>query len=163
MRVLMFWLALALLPVVALLWQHEVALSLPGSSVASEPASAPEDLLVLELGGRSPVLEIPSALDAAASRGGPPGGHPEPVAARPRARPGAGVGPGEAPASLQRPEGGWVVVAEGETLYRIAQRELGDGSRWREIAQHNGIRPGQEGLVRAGRRLRIPARTRPGR
>lgn len=45
------------------------------------------------------------------------------------------------------------VVAKGDTLYSIAARELGKGTRWKEIADLNGIGP--DGLV-AGRTLRLP-------
>ncbi len=45
------------------------------------------------------------------------------------------------------------VVVKGDTLYSIAARELGKGTRWKEIAELNGIGP--DGLV-AGRTLRLP-------
>ncbi|MBM4105579.1 MAG: LysM peptidoglycan-binding domain-containing protein [Phycisphaerae bacterium] len=47
-----------------------------------------------------------------------------------------------------------VTVSEGDTLYSIAQAELGSGARWREIADANpGIDPGS---LRVGDRLVLP-------
>ena len=46
------------------------------------------------------------------------------------------------------------VVQKGDTLYGIAQRWLGDGNRWREIAAANpGITPGN---LQPGQTLRLP-------
>jgi nucleoid-associated protein YgaU len=47
------------------------------------------------------------------------------------------------------------VVVRGETLWRIAVRAYGDGTRWRQIAAANGL-PGS--LVRAGQALTLPPR-----
>jgi nucleoid-associated protein YgaU len=174
MRLLLLWLALAMLPVAALLWQHEVSLS----SRAAKPERAEtrdEDLLVLEIGGNSPVLEVPTARDPARNRQKPAAHAQETPAEKreqaprererraatlpsPRAQPqGDPPGPGR-PVAPERT----VVVGEGETLYGIAVKELGDGSRWREIARKNGIPEGQEGAVQAGRRLQLPPPRRPG-
>lgn len=47
-----------------------------------------------------------------------------------------------------------VTVSEGDTLYSIAQAELGSGARWREIADANpGIDPGS---LRVGDQLVLP-------
>ena len=48
-----------------------------------------------------------------------------------------------------------VVVGDGDSLWRIAARELGDGKRWKEIATLNGIVDGDD--LKAGARLRLPA------
>ncbi len=48
------------------------------------------------------------------------------------------------------------VVAEGETLFTIAQRYYGDGSKWRYLAEHNAAAVKENGHVWAGTRLRIP-------
>lgn len=43
------------------------------------------------------------------------------------------------------------VVRQGDTLWTIAKRELGDGSKWKSIAQKNGIR--DIGELQNGQRL----------
>lgn len=64
----------------------------------------------------------------------------------------------------RRAEGGsegWgrrYTVVEGDTLWRIAQRELGDGGRWREILSANSdVIPG-DGGVTVGMQIRLPGR-----
>lgn len=56
---------------------------------------------------------------------------------------------------------GWgrrYTVVEGDTLWRIAQRELGDGGRWREILNANtDVIPG-DGGVTVGMQIRLPGR-----
>ena len=51
-------------------------------------------------------------------------------------------------------KGGSYTVRKGDTLYAIAQRELGNRSRWKEIAALNG---GSESLA-PGTTLKLPAR-----
>lgn len=51
------------------------------------------------------------------------------------------------------------VVREGESLWRIAEVECGDGNRWREIATLNGI--GDADSIRAGTKLRLPGAAAP--
>lgn len=48
------------------------------------------------------------------------------------------------------------VVAQGETLYKIAQRYYGSGARWPEILEANRDVLKNENSVRAGMELRIP-------
>lgn len=45
-------------------------------------------------------------------------------------------------------------VLAGESLWSIAQAELGDGKRWREIAALNGLRSPYK--IRVGMRLLLP-------
>lgn len=47
-------------------------------------------------------------------------------------------------------------VTKDESLYKIAARYLGNGNRWREIADANGGKVGSDGSVRAGVTLVIP-------
>lgn len=54
----------------------------------------------------------------------------------------------------------WHTVSEGETLYAIAERYLGNGSRWPELARLNSSRVSDEGGVRTGVRLRLPGSSR---
>lgn len=61
---------------------------------------------------------------------------------------------GEAPCGNAPPaEGRTYVVKQGDTLYAIARRELGQAGRWKEIAQLNGI--DGNGLI-AGKRIKLP-------
>ncbi len=62
--------------------------------------------------------------------------------------------PATAPASP--PAGRTHVVAQGETLYKIAQRYYGSGGRWPEILQANRDQLKNENSVRPGMTLRIP-------
>ena len=48
------------------------------------------------------------------------------------------------------------VVTAGESLYKIAQRYYGNGTRWPEILEANRDRLKNEGAVRVGMELRIP-------
>lgn len=50
-------------------------------------------------------------------------------------------------------------VVEGDNLYRIAQKYLGDGNRWRRIADANPGKVDNDGQVRAGVTLTIPGTT----
>ena len=61
--------------------------------------------------------------------------------------------PAAAPAA---PAGRRHVVAQGETLYKIAQRYYGSGARWPEILEANRGVLKNENSVRAGMELRIP-------
>lgn len=45
-------------------------------------------------------------------------------------------------------------VRRGDTLWRIAEKQLGSGTRWREIASANGI--SNPSRLRVGARLSIP-------
>lgn len=68
----------------------------------------------------------------AKARPAKPAGQPEPDRAEPRSH----------------------TVAAGETLYAIAQRYYGDGSRWPEIAEASGVRDPRK--LQVGQKLTIP-------
>lgn len=68
---------------------------------------------------------------------------------RPRTKRGE---PRALPASAPRGAGVYV-VAQGDTLYRIASRKLGKGSRYKEIMAINDLASAR---VRVGQRLRLP-------
>ena len=83
----------------------------------------------------------------------PLGASPAAVAARPPA-------PVRGPAATATPPkaaaGRTHVVAQGETLYKIAQRYYGSGARWPEILEANRNLLKNENSVRPGMELRIP-------
>lgn len=83
-----------------------------------------------------------AVLDASANR--------QPQPPTPRSNPRRDTLQQPAPAAQR----GGVVVQPGETLSAIAQRELGDPNRWREIAQANGISDPRR--LQAGQSLVIP-------
>jgi LysM repeat protein len=60
----------------------------------------------------------------------------------------------ETATDAQAPQGGAYTVQRGDSLSKIAQRELGDPNRWREIAQANGIR--DPNMIQPGQRLVMP-------
>jgi nucleoid-associated protein YgaU len=68
----------------------------------------------------------------------------------PAPNPGPGTGTGTGP----RPADRTYEVRAGDTLWMIASRELGDGNRWREIAQLNNV--SDPNALRPGLRLRLP-------
>jgi nucleoid-associated protein YgaU len=60
--------------------------------------------------------------------------------------------PAPMPPATEQPKFGTVKVAEGDTLYRIAKRVYGDGSRWNEIAALNNLGDGKS--LKPGRELK---------
>ncbi|MBA7658163.1 hypothetical protein ES703_66111 [subsurface metagenome] len=52
----------------------------------------------------------------------------------------------------------WYVVREDDSLWRIAADQLGDGSRYKEIAELNADIVDDEDFVPVGMRLKMPAR-----
>jgi len=72
--------------------------------------------------------------------------------------------PPGAPGEQRATDGGWWTVQRHDSLWTIAERTLGDGHRWREIATRNIGRPQPDGgglrrgdtLIRPGWRLELP-------
>jgi nucleoid-associated protein YgaU len=55
-------------------------------------------------------------------------------------------------------QAGWYVVREGDSLWRIAAQQLGDGSRYIQIAKLNADILEDEDYLTVGMRLKVPAR-----
>lgn len=49
-----------------------------------------------------------------------------------------------------------VTIKSGDTLMKIAKRELGDGSRWKEIQKLNGLTDAQLKTLKIGSVLKLP-------
>lgn len=104
---------------------------------------------------------VGEAMESIASGNGPPPSviltdnslSPPPLTETPTVSPGGSPGRGQA-------EGEFVLynVKEGDTLWSIASRHLGDGKRFKEIADLNRDRMGKDGVLRAGASIRLPAR-----
>src|SRR6188508_2432804 len=94
--------------------------SVAGSCRKEPPAPPDPNRLVLELGGQGERLA-----DALAKLRGEPHKAPQPDEQKP-----------EAPKPDAPPR--HVRLERGETVYALAQRELGDSKRWKEILEFNG-------------------------
>lgn len=57
-------------------------------------------------------------------------------------------------ACLLEASAGAITVRSGDTLYKIASRELGDGNRWKELAQLNGLT--ESSRLNVGQVLKLP-------
>jgi len=55
-------------------------------------------------------------------------------------------------------QGGWYNVREGDSLWKIAAEQLGNGSRYTEISELNADILDDEDFIPVGLRLRLPAR-----
>jgi nucleoid-associated protein YgaU len=115
---------------------------------AAEPAPAAE---APAAAAPEPAAETPAAAEAAPApvvEAAPADAAPEPapaeVAAETPAEPAA---PAEAAARVY-------VVQPGDTLWAIAASQLGDGGRWLEVAEANGL--AQPYNIDVGQELRIP-------
>ncbi len=124
-----------------------------------------DELVTLRQGGgaalpsRAPVSAVPAGAASAPvtlriapfnpSPAGPAGVtvRPVPPARQPAAPPAAAPPPG-----IGRKH----VVAQGDTLYKIAQRYYGNGAKWPEILEANRDQLKNENAVRPGMELRIP-------
>ena len=61
---------------------------------------------------------------------------------------------------LKEPTFATYTVEEGDSLYRIAARLLGDGNRWREIQELNADKVGRDGVIAVGMELKLPSNAR---
>ena len=135
------WLLLAVSvvqEVVALVSRQRIVIRLPGTGWLKPLAAS----LVVA------AFAMPGVASAAPPDSGP-------VAAAPtsgRDAPGAEIAD---VAVVVAPSGPTYVVQQGDELWTVAEKTLGDGSRWRELAELN---PGvADSRLEAGRTLRLPA------
>lgn len=97
---------------------------------------------------------------AGGGSGAPKGRAANPPAPAPRAAPtaasprGGGSGPARPAPTAGPPTGRVYVVRPGDTLSRIAAKEMGSASLWRRLGEANNIRDPRS--LRPGQRLRIP-------
>ncbi len=116
------------------------------AAVAERPLNggADPDEIVLEIGGTHPLGTTPPRPAAP-----PRSPRPEAEVERGVRRPGGRAAAAPAPATRT------CRVAPGETLRKIAGRELGNPERWSEIAALNGIADPRH--LRSGAEIAIPA------
>ncbi len=128
--------SLTLVLACALLWDRLH----PPRTAALFPRDLPasEDTARVIVGGNPAPAPPPAPAAPAAAPAAPPAGKAKPAPA------------GAPPAAMPRTHR----VAGGDTLYAIARRYYGDGSRWSRIAEANGLSEGD--ALRVGRTLRIP-------
>ena len=135
------------------------------------PASAP---VAADLGagptlaaspGSFPALPVPAGAPASTQSAGAAAESPPATAAS--GAPGGAAAespsnPGAAGAAVESAAHGWVVVKPGDSLWRLAEKHLGDGLRWEDIYELNaGPLPGggtlrDPNLIHPGWRLRLP-------
>ncbi len=75
----------------------------------------------------------------------------EPEVSEPKAEEGQAPEP-----ETEEPEARIHVVEKGDSLWRIAEKFYGDGTRWNEIYQANKDRIKDPKVIRRGQKLRIP-------
>ena len=59
-------------------------------------------------------------------------------------------------AEAEEPEARIHVVEKGDSLWKIAEKHYGDGTRWKEIYRANKDRIKDPDVIRRGQKLRIP-------
>lgn len=91
-----------------------------------------------------------SLVEPEPAAGAPGAGEPERGASAPVATPGP-------TRSIGTPEYRLYTVKEGDTLWSISSRLLGDGSRHKDLAEYNKGRLNSDGGLRVGASLKIPA------
>ncbi|MBL0922571.1 MAG: LysM peptidoglycan-binding domain-containing protein [Phycisphaerales bacterium] len=79
------------------------------------------------------------------------------VMGQPTVRDGAAAQPGRAPETGVAPRTSEYTVEAGDTLWKLAARFLGNGSRHQELAAMNTDRLGSGGELRVGTKIRVPA------
>lgn len=116
--------------------KEQISGLLQGSSAGGAPAASAEPAAVRPA-ARTPQLNLSLATPAL-----------RPTPAPPPARP----PPANASSAASRRH----TVAQGDTLYKIAQRYYGSGAKWRDILEANRDVLKNENSVRPGMELRIP-------
>jgi Tfp pilus assembly protein FimV len=81
---------------------------------------------------------------------------PEPIQEQPA--PEASPPPQDRPDAQETPQDEPYVVRKGDTLWRIAAKQLGDGRRYKEIVELNSGVISNENSLAVGTRLTLPAR-----
>lgn len=127
----------------------------PGTELASASTPTPEEPVEIVQGDR-PRADS-AALIARARELGVELLPADRVLAQTRSVPQAASQPPAASHPAPTPELVLYTVRDGETLYRLAERLLGDPNRWRELRDLNRDTVSAEGSIRAGQRLRVPA------
>lgn len=86
------------------------------------------------------------------------GGAPSPTEPKQRDETRIDQGGGSTPTESKVPETKTYTVKSGDNLSEIAQREMGDGNRWKELYEANkDAIGGNPDLIHPGTKLTIPA------
>lgn len=112
----------------------------PGAATPSAPAAS--------IAPATPALSTPGRIREGRPEPMGPGGTAGPAAPPPTTRP--------EPAEPGQPEVRLYTIERGDSLRKIAREELGDESRYREVATLNGIAPRDYGRLRIGQEIRLP-------
>jgi len=126
--------------------------SAASSFVGDRGRSEIADVYDSDRGGRDPLgvdLARAGGSDSERSSGSSSNGRALVVRTAPKAQPAA--------SSVVAPR--TVTVRDGDSLWRIAERELGNGNRWTELAEANGLR--ERDPLKVGVELRLPGTSAP--
>ncbi len=167
MRTLLFVLLLGVAVTAALLWNRKAYAPVEVGAGKGSPAGKAQERPLLPVDKAVLVLGVPPGGKGKAPVGEKGKGRIRTGRPHPSGEPPAGERPGAAPPSpprqpppepAPRPLVRKARLKKGETVYGLAERLLGEGRRYREILELNGLDEEKARRLPAGTVLRIPSR-----